>query len=437
MKMGLLIRFKSVTSILEITLISLFTLYLPHAANGQTQARISSLYSSLMSNYSTNAVPRTGDEPIKVNITFYLMSLVRFDETEETLVSAAWLSLSWRDQFLTWSENPDFENITDIYLKQKEIWRPDILLLNTVEDYELLGADDRLVEVTSEGEILWEPGHRFRSACSPNINHYPFDTQECELQFSTWTHIDSIVNFKSETDEIFLDDFEENGEWEIIKSSAKCRIFEGEGYSLSQFIVTVTLQRRRTYYVLTVCVPVMVLSMLNCLVYLLPPESGEKMTFCLTTLLAFMVYISFLSDNLPRTSKTISYLLIYLSIMIGISFLSVMNSVIVLLFWHRTNIAGNDDDGVKDDNEEATDAKEKQHSGETSAKRGLFNFIRNLLANKTQVYPLRGPGAGHSNETSKVYWKAVAKQLDKILLICVISLIVIASIVVFALLLSP
>ena len=66
------------------------------------------------------------------------MSLIRFDETEETLVTAAWLSMSWQDQFLTWSENPEYVNITDIYL----IWKPDVVLINTVEDYE----SDRIIE---------------------------------------------------------------------------------------------------------------------------------------------------------------------------------------------------------------------------------------------------------------------------------------------------
>ena len=414
--------------------IILITLYLPHAIYGNTQARMSKLFSSLMSNYNTNVIPRKDEEPIQVNITFYLMSLVRFDETEETLVSAAWLSMSWRDQFLVWSDNPDYENVTDIYLKQREIWRPDILLLNTVEDYDLLGADDRLVEVTSEGAILWEPGHRFRSACCPNINHYPFDTQECELTFSTWTHIDSIVNFKSMTGEIILDDFEENGEWKIIKSSVRSIILQAEDYSLPQFIITLTLQRRRAYYVLTVCVPIIVLSILNCLVYLLPVESGEKMTFCLTTLLAFMVYISFLSDNLPRTSKTISYLLIYLCIMIGISFMSVINSVIILLLWHRKDNPGADK-VPKAEDESVTDTEDKTLA-DNSVKSGLFSVIRGLLAKKTQVYPITDGVEKHS-ETKGSDWKAVAKQVDKILLVCAISVIVIASIVVFALLLSP
>ena len=223
---------------------------LVYAVHGETQEQLSNLHNSLMINYKSDVVPRYNDNPIKVNITFYLMSLVRFDEIEETLVAAAWLSLSWHDQFLMWSENQKYENITDIYLKQENIWRPDVVLLNTVEDYELLGSDDRLVEVSSDGDVLWEPGHRFRSACSPNINKYPFDTQKCILKFSTWTHVDSIVTFESESDEIILDDFEENGEWKIISSRTESRIFYSDDYGLPQFIVTLTFQRRRTYYVL-------------------------------------------------------------------------------------------------------------------------------------------------------------------------------------------
>ena len=89
------------------------------------------------------------------------------------------------------------------------------------------------------------------------------------------------------------------------------------------------------YYVMTVCVPIIVLSILNCMVFVLPPDSGEKISFCLTILLAYMVYMSFLSDSLPRTSKTTSHLVVYVSLMICLSFLSVFNSVIVLFFWHK------------------------------------------------------------------------------------------------------
>ena len=109
------------------------------------------------------------------------MSLLRLDETEETLITAAWLSISWVDQFLAWDENPEYANITEIFLKQKEIWKPDILLINTIDDFKDLGSENLLVTVDSSGLVIWEPGHRFNTACSLDINSYPFDSQHSEI----------------------------------------------------------------------------------------------------------------------------------------------------------------------------------------------------------------------------------------------------------------
>ena len=295
----------------------------------------SDLHKSLLTNYNPNIVPRNNHYPININISFNFMALLRLDEREETLISAAWLSMTWKDSFLAWPGKPEFENITGIFLQQKQIWKPDIYLINTVEHYKSLGSDDLLVAVEPNGKITWEPGHRFKTACSVNIRLYPFDNQKCFLKFSTWMHADTIVRITSVFDKMILDTYEENGEWEITSTKAEGSISKENGYGISQFTVTITLQRRRMYYVMTVCVPIIVLSILNCMVFVLPPDSGEKISFCLTILLAYMVYMSFLSDSLPRTSKTTSHLVVYVSLMICLSFLSVFNSVIVLFFWHK------------------------------------------------------------------------------------------------------
>ena len=300
------------------------------------------LQASLLRQYDIDVVPRTNSEIINVNISFSLMAFLRFDETEETLITAAWLSIRWNDCLLKWDKHPKYGNITEIFLQQKKIWKPDFRLFNTVETYKNLGSDDLLIKVQSNGNVIWEPGHRFKTSCSLNINLYPFDIQKCSLIFSTWMHVGTVVSIFSLSDEISFDDFEENGEWQLISSRAESILLPGIGYDLPRFIVTLTLQRRTLYYALTICVPIIVLSVLNCLVYLLPPDSGEKISFCLTILLAYMVYISFLTDNLPRTSKTTSYLVVYLSLMICLSFLSVLNSVIVLLFWHKVDKAKED-----------------------------------------------------------------------------------------------
>ena len=97
------------------------------------------------------------------------MSLLRFDEREETLLTAAWLSISWQDKFLSWSDNPRHGNISELFMKQKQIWKPNILLMNIVEHFKTLGADDLMVRITDDGRVEWEPGQRFTTACSLNI----------------------------------------------------------------------------------------------------------------------------------------------------------------------------------------------------------------------------------------------------------------------------
>ena len=394
------------------------------------RSQVYELQCGLLRYYDTSIVPRNTNEVINIDITFNLLSLLRFDEREETLTTAAWLSISWQDKFLSWSDNPRHGNISELFMMQKQIWKPDILLLNTVEHFKTLGADDLMVRITDEGRVQWEPGQRFKTSCSLNINMYPFDSQECQLIFGTWMHVVKIVSMSSLSDQVGLDHFEENGEWNIVTTRTEIMIIEGDGYSVPSFRVTIRLQRRRMYYVLTVCVPIIVLSILNCLVYLLPPASGEKISFCLTILLAYMVYISFLSDNLPRTSKTSSYLVIYLSLMICLSFLSVTNSVIVLIFWHRADERQHLD-YEKADRDEKPLSEEDNNSGQ----RNMSCVLYDDLNESTNITNEAGIMNDREIQTHTKY-KNIAKRLDRILFGVMSALTLLITAVVLGLLLN-
>lgn len=70
----------------------------------------------------------------------------------------------------------------------------------------------------------------------------------------------------------------------------------------------IRLHRKRTFYVLNTIIPVVMLSLLNVLVFLLPASSGEKMALAVTVLLSFTVYLSIISEVMPKTSESISIL---------------------------------------------------------------------------------------------------------------------------------
>ncbi len=50
--------------------------------------------------------------------------------------------------------------------------------------------------------------------------------------------------------------------------------------------------------------PCLMLSLLDLLVFCLPPESGEKVSLGITVLLSFSVFLLVIADNVPQTSET-------------------------------------------------------------------------------------------------------------------------------------
>lgn len=57
--------------------------------------------------------------------------------------------------------------------------------------------------------------------------------------------------------------------------------------------------------VLNILLPVLFLGLLNGNVFLLVPESGERIGYCVTTLLAIAVYMTIIADILPQSSDPV------------------------------------------------------------------------------------------------------------------------------------
>ena len=67
---------------------------------------------------------------------------------------------------------------------------------------------------------------------------------------------------------------------------------------------TIYMRRKPLYYVMNIMLPCLMLSLLDLLVFCLPPESGEKVSLGITVLLSFSVFLLVIADNVPQTSET-------------------------------------------------------------------------------------------------------------------------------------
>ena len=244
------------------------------------------------------------------------------------------LHVKWQDEFLTWNKS-EFGGVRSIHAFQNEIWRPQVFLGAPLDDFSEVGLSTTPVKINDGGLILWQPADVFTFRCTVNIRCYPFDTQVCYLDFGTTGYLLNELFLLSTFDEVSLNRFEENMEWELLSATSRVLVSNEGGISTQSFRNTLTLKRRSAFIIIHSLVPVMLLSILNILVFVLPAESGEKISLSITMFLAFAIFLTMLSDSLPKNSLTLPIFSMYCMLINVLSTLYVILTVVVLNMYHK------------------------------------------------------------------------------------------------------
>lgn len=166
------------------------------------------------------------------------------------------------------------------------------------------------MRIFSNGTITWDLPAVIETHCEIDITHYPVDSQICEIELTSWAYNADEINVHSPKDDIDLKELRSNGEWDIIATSHKrqeiTECCPQETFIQIKFFIT--FQRKTLYYVLNVILPVVLLSFLSSIVFGLPCESGEKVSYALTVLLSYAVFLSIITASMPTTSNHVSLL---------------------------------------------------------------------------------------------------------------------------------
>ncbi|ESO92118.1 hypothetical protein LOTGIDRAFT_176763, partial [Lottia gigantea] len=246
-----------------------------------------------------------------------------------------WKGMEWYDERLVWNAS-DFEDIISIRIPCDTIWLPDIVLYNSVDDY-TSGYMQSLAMVYNNSRVFWGPVIRFRSSCKIDITFFPFDNQICKLKLGSWAYNGWQVDVWNRSNSMDLSNFVDNGEWELLGLAVERNVVTynccNEPFPDVTFYIY--LRRRIKYYFMNIIIPCIILSFLCLAGFLLPPESGEKITLGLSVLLTITVFMLMVADKMPQTSESISVISIYLMVVLTTSCLSVLSSVFILGIHHQ------------------------------------------------------------------------------------------------------
>ncbi|KAL8560916.1 hypothetical protein ACOMHN_035856 [Nucella lapillus] len=273
-------------------------------------------------------------QPTVVNIFFHLMSIIALDTVGQKLVSNGWLNVSWQSDFHTW--NPEqYDGVRSITPSVKQMWRPRVSVRNSLKELKAIGEEYIVMNIVSNGLVIWYPAEHFETFCYVDISFFPFDRQTCKWQLFSWAESTSVVILKPMLPEIDMESYQANEEWDIMNSKALEMIMNSGNMSYSEIIYEVTLQRKPLLLAMTVVLPMMVLSVVNVFVFTIPSEAGERLSYSMTSFLTFGVFMSFIVDLMPSSTESLSIMAALMSCQLVLSAFYVLLCILSLRLFHR------------------------------------------------------------------------------------------------------
>ncbi|XP_075995643.1 neuronal acetylcholine receptor subunit alpha-7-like [Genypterus blacodes] len=292
------------------------------------------LYKELMRNYNPLERPVSNDShSLTVHFSFSLLQIMDVDEKNQVLTTNIWLQLYWTDSYLQWNAS-DYPGVSNVRFPDSQIWRPDILLYNSADERFDASFHTNIL-VNSSGYCQYLPPGIFKSTCYIDVRWFPFDVQRCDLKFGSWTYGGWSLDLQMiEAD---ITGYIANGEWDLVEvpGHRNERFYDCCKEPYPDVTFTVVMRRRTLYYGLNLLIPCVLISTLALLVFLLPADSGEKISLGITVLLSLTVFMLLVAEIMPATSDSVPLIAQYFATTMVIVGLSVIATVLVLQYHHH------------------------------------------------------------------------------------------------------
>ena len=269
---------------------------------------------------------------VKISVDFELKSILEVDEVQGTITTAGSLRVIWKDHRLVW--DPAIHNgFKDIYVPQEKIWRPDLVLDNGIEKSCELGGRKVLLTVTQVGEVEWELFEVLTSQCEIEMTYFPYDKQTCDITFKVQSYFEDDVNVHGALFDI--DYSYSNSIWDIESKTADVGT---AGEKIRSFVsFRLNLKRKPIFFFVNIILPIVIVGFISNTVFIIPASTGEKTGFSVTIFLSFAVYLTIVSDQLPKNSDKIALVNIYIVVEVFLSVITLIITAVQVRIASRRN----------------------------------------------------------------------------------------------------
>ena len=274
--------------------------------------------------------------PIQVTLDLLLISINTIQEQQQIFQANVWIEVTWTDCSLTW-DSAQYDGTNSALLSLRSVWRPDLCFMNDITNDKCMTLkEDEMVLVESNGKVNWWLSRQVNSHCDININRYPFDEQDCAISIGKWYFTDDKVEIRPKFPYVSMTNYNPNGEWEVLNTSTKIYkwVMTTNFTNFTDIQYHVVVKRRSLFYIYYIILPVVLLSVLNVICFFIPSESGEKVGLAVAIFLTFAVFMSTISNSVPKLSNHQFRLGIYMTTEMIVSGVTIIMEVLVIGLYH-------------------------------------------------------------------------------------------------------
>ena len=297
----------------------------------QTVEDFSNIYENITKGYIKEVIPISEQsQPLKVYLQTYLSSFYNLGESDETITITAIVDMYWRDVRLQWDPN-GYKNTSHLIISTDGIWTPFLYLINSAENLRPVGDDHKFYAyVSNEGNVHWSPGEVMAAKCRMDLSKFPFDEQTCLFIFGMWIVPPTDIRTIASSDKSIIDYFIPTSDWEVTSyKQYLMEIVDGNG-----FVLELSVKRQPLYNIVVIIFPTLLFSLMNPLVFLLPVDSGERVSLGMTLLLSYAIFLTLVASSVPVSSNPMCVLLVVMVLIMVLSGLLVVFIIVSLYYYH-------------------------------------------------------------------------------------------------------
>ncbi|XP_076448530.1 acetylcholine receptor subunit beta-type lev-1-like [Babylonia areolata] len=360
----------------------------------------------------------SGEVKVDVNVSVSVGSVLSLHDADQTMTCSMYITVEWRDVSLAWDPG-DFVGVSQTEMSPQSVWIPTLILINSRDPVDIMKYVSNLL-VFSNGTARALIYYKTVTLCTMDHSHYPYDTQRCgfilespsdccrlNLRFGLMGHSDSArLIVKSD--------------WELVSAEGEWLSDEVGRFSSMQL----QLRRRTVYFTVCLVLPMVVTSYMNSLVFLLPVQCGEKVSFLVSLFVSTSIFISFFQEMMPRGLSTVPTTMKLLLGVLAESLLVLLATLLVLGRHHAQDEAADtplpstpltttstSPHGVPPISRRDSVPEVMDGRGELQPRASASSLTLTLTPVKGSD-PLSGKTATGSQQQQQVYWDA--HRLDRL-----------------------